>query len=211
MLKLQVILGSTRQGRAADRVLPWVLRRAQAHGDFAAEVLDLRDWPLPFFAETRQTLGDPSDPSYSEPVVKRWNRKIGEGDAYLMITPEYNHSVPAVLKNAIDSVFASYAFRNKPAGFVGYSGGIVAGARAVEHLAHIAIETELVPMRNSVLIGQVGQAFDEAGDPTNPMSERALGILLDDLAWWGRVLHRARAEGQLPPAARRPVAAAPRT
>ncbi|HVB09896.1 MAG TPA: NAD(P)H-dependent oxidoreductase [Bacillota bacterium] len=203
MLKLQVVIGSTREGRNADRVAPWVARRAKAHGAFDVEVLDLRDWPLPMFAETRQTLGDPADPTYSDPIVRRWNRKVAEGDAFLFITPEYNHSVPGVLKNAIDSVFASYAFRNKPAGFVGYSGGIVAAARAVEHLAHIVIEAEAVPLRNSVLIGQVGQAFTEAGDPTNPMSERAMTLLLDDMAWWAALLQRGRAEGQLPPAAQR--------
>jgi NAD(P)H-dependent FMN reductase len=205
VLRLQIVIGSTRPGRAADRVTPWVTRRASEHGAFDVEVLDLRDWPLPMFTETRDSLGDPADPTYSDPVVRRWNRKIAEADGYLFITPEYNHSVPAVLKNAIDSVYASFAFRNKPAGFVGYSGSIIAGARAVEHLAHIAIEAEMVPMRNSVLVAQVGQAFDGAGAPVNPVSERAIAILLDDLAWWAGVLHRARAEGELAPASRRPL------
>jgi NAD(P)H-dependent FMN reductase len=81
------------------------------------------------------TLGDFVDPPYSKPIVKSWNNKIAEGDAYLVIMPEYNHSVPAVLKNAIDSVFVSFAFRNKPAAFVGYSVGVAAGTRAVEQAA----------------------------------------------------------------------------
>jgi NAD(P)H-dependent FMN reductase len=131
MLDLKTIVGSTRPGRAADRVVPWIVDRAKEHGAFSVEVLDLRDWPLPFFAETFATVGDPRNPAYSDPVVKRWNQRIVEGDAYLFITPEYNHSVPAVLKNALDSVFASFAFRNKPAAFVGYSGGIAAGVRAI--------------------------------------------------------------------------------
>ena len=80
-----------------------------------------------------------------------------------MITPEYNHSLSGVLKNAIDNVFVSFAFRNKPALFVGYSGGIVGGARAVEQLALIAIEAELVPLRNTVLVGEVTKAFDDRG------------------------------------------------
>ncbi|MET0460754.1 MAG: NAD(P)H-dependent oxidoreductase, partial [Ilumatobacteraceae bacterium] len=103
------------------------------------------------------------------------------------------------LKNAIDSVFASYAFRNKPASFVGYSGGPIAGARAVEHLAHIAIEAEMVPLRNTVLIAGVGQAFGEDDEPVNPATEAALRVMLDDLGWWSAVLDRARAEGELPP------------
>lgn len=73
--------------------------------DFAVEVLDLRDWPLPLFQETIATVGDFADPTYSAPIVKRWNDKIAEGDAYIFVTPEYNRSIPAVLKNAIDSVF----------------------------------------------------------------------------------------------------------
>ena len=94
---------------------PWIVGRAEAHPAFDVEVLDLRDWPLPFFAENFQTIGDPRDPTYSHPIVKRWNQRIASGDVYLFVTPEYNHSMPAVLKNAIDSVFASFGFRNKAA------------------------------------------------------------------------------------------------
>ena len=207
MLNLKIIIGSTRSGRAADRVVPWIADLAKEHGAFCVEVLDLRDWPLPFFAETFATVGDPRDPAYSDPVVKRWNQRIAEGDAYLFITPEYNHSVPAVLKNAIDSVFASFAFRNKPAAFAGYSGGIAAGVRAIEHLAHIAIEAEMVPLRSTVLIPVVDRAFGPDGIPADPAAITAAGIMLDDLAWWATALSRARQDRQLPPAALRKMAA----
>jgi NAD(P)H-dependent FMN reductase len=208
MLNLKIIIGSTRPGRAADRVVPWIVGRAKEHPAFSVEVLDLRDWPLPFFSETFQTVGDPRNPAYSHPIVKRWNQRIAEGDAFLFITPEYNHSVPGVLKNAIDSVFASFAFRNKAAAFVGYSGGIAAGVRAIEHLAHIAIEAEMVPLRSTVLLPLVGGAFDDNGIPKNPATATAAGIMLDDLAWWAAALHRARQEDTLPPAALRTMAAA---
>ena len=188
MPKLQVILGSTRPTRAADRVAPWVVDRAESHGAFEVELLDLRDWPLPFF--------------------RSWNRKIAAGDAYLIVTAEYNHSVPGQLKNAIDSVFASFGFRNKPVAFVGYSGGIAAGTRAVEHLALIFIEAEAVPLRNTVLIPFVAEAFDEAGKPKNAASDIALGITLDDLSWFSNALGRARAEGELAPGTLRARAAA---
>jgi NAD(P)H-dependent FMN reductase len=151
--------------------------------------------------------GDPRNPTYSDPIVKRWNERIAEGDAYLFITPEYNHSVPGVLKNAIDSVFASFAFRNKPAAFVGYSGGIAAGVRAIEHLAHIAIEAEMVPLRSTVLLPLVGGAFAENGIPKDPAAITAAGIMLDDLAWWAAALHRARQDNPLPPAALRKMTA----
>jgi NAD(P)H-dependent FMN reductase len=131
--------------------------------------------------------------------VREWNRRVKQGDAYLYVTPEYNHSVPGVLKNAIDNVFVSYAFRNKPAAMVGYSGSNVGGARAVEHLAHILIEAEGVPLRNTVLVGGVTQAFGPDGEPVNPLSDTALEIALDDLAWWTSALEAARAAGELPP------------
>jgi NAD(P)H-dependent FMN reductase len=208
MTKLQIIVGSTRPTRAADRVFPWIAAEAIEHGSFDVEVVDLRDWNLPFFQEHMGTIGDFADPTYSDPVVKAWNNKIAEGDAYLIVTAEYNHSVPGELKNAIDSVFVSFALRNKPVAFVGYSGGIAAGTRAVEHLALIAIEAEAVPLRNSVLIPFVADAFDEAGQPKNPATTAALTIVLDDLSWWASALSRARAEGELAPGAFRARAAA---
>jgi NAD(P)H-dependent FMN reductase len=208
MLNLKIIIGSTRPGRAADRVAGWIVGVAKEHPACTAEVLDLRDWPVPFFSENFETVGDPRNPTYSDPIVRSWNQRIAEGDAFLFATPEYNHSVPAVLKNAIDSVFASFAFRNKAAAFVGYSGGIAAGVRAIEHLAHIAIEAEMVPLRSTVLIPLVGGAFDEKGAPKDPTANTAAGIMLDDLAWWSAVLHRARQDGALPPAALRKMAAA---
>jgi NAD(P)H-dependent FMN reductase len=205
--KLQVIVGSTRTERQADHVARWVNNRAAAHGAFDVEMLDLRDWPLPMFAEGIQTVGDFANPTYSDPLVKRWNQKIAEADAYVFITPEYNHSIPAVLKNAIDSVFVSFAFRNKPAAFVGYSGGQIGGARAVEHLAQIAIEAELVPLRNTVLLSTVQRAFLPDGAPVDALSNVALQIALDDLAWWAAALRPARAAGQLAPGGMRMMAA----
>jgi len=200
MLDLKVIIGSTRPGRAADRVLPWITAAAGAHGAFGVDVIDLRDWELPLFGETFATVGDPRNPTFSVPAVKRWNQKIAEGDAYLFITPEYNHSVPAVLKNAIDSIFATFAFRTKPSACVAYSGGIAGGVRAVEHLAHIAIEAEMVPLRNNVVIPFVGEAFGEDGQPRDHRTSAAAKILLDDLAWWANTLKQARSRGTLPPA-----------
>ncbi len=164
-----------------------------------SKLLDLRDWQLPFFQEHVGTIGDFADPTYSDPIVKAWNKKLAEGDAYLIVTAEYNRSVPGQLKNAIDSVFVSFALRNKPVGFVGYSSGIAAGTRAVEHLALIAIEAEAVPLRNSVLIPFVADAFDEDSEPADPATGIALSVTLEDLAWWSNVLSRARAEGELLP------------
>ncbi|HUE58324.1 MAG TPA: NAD(P)H-dependent oxidoreductase [Acidimicrobiales bacterium] len=208
MSKLQIIVGSTRPTRAADRVIPWVMARAAAHPAFDVELLDLRDWPLPMFGEHMGTIGDFSDPTYSDPIVKQWNEKLKEGDAYLVITPEYNHSIPGVLKNAIDNVFISFALRNKPIAAVGYSGGIAAATRAIEHLAQIAIEADMAPLRSSVLIPFVESAFDPTGSPVNPATEAALQITLDDLDWWSSALKQARSNGELAPGVFRARAAA---
>ncbi len=199
MSKLLVIVGSTRPTRAADLVVPWLTEKVSQHPAFDAEVVDLRDWPLPIFAEHFGTIGDINDPSYSEPLVKAWNNKIKGADAFVVVTPEYNHSVPGGLKNAIDSVWLSFGFRNKPVAFVSYGGGQVGGVRAIEHLAHIFVETESVPIRNSLVIPFVTSAFDESGQPKNPLTVTAADIMLDDLAWWSAALEQARAGGELVP------------
>jgi NAD(P)H-dependent FMN reductase len=113
-----------------------------------------------------------------------------------------------VLKNAIDSVFFSFAFRNKPIAAVGYSGGIAGGVRAIEHLAQIAVEAEMMPLRTMTIFPQVFQAFTPDHQPVNPVADISLRIALDDLKWWSEVLEKARATGQLPPAAFRIRAAA---
>ena len=207
MSKVLVIVGSTRPGRAADLVLPWVISRARAHDGFDTEVADLRDWPLPIFAEHMGTIGDISDPTYSEPLVQAWNKKVKQADAYVVVTPEYNHSIPAVLKNAIDTVWLSFGFRNKPVAAIGYSGSIGGGIRAIEHLAHVFIEAEAVPLRNAVVIPFVRTAFGADGEPVNPETDIRLQVMLDDLAWWSSALEKARAEGELPPGSLRARAA----
>ncbi|GAA4141639.1 NAD(P)H-dependent oxidoreductase [Actinomadura keratinilytica] len=207
-MKLLVIVGSTRPNRASDLVVPWVTSRLAAHGGFEVETADLRDWPLPLFAEHPGTIGDISDPTYSQPIVRAWNAKVKEADAFLIVTPEYNHSVPGVLKNAIDTVWLSFGFRNKPVATVGYSSGIGGGIRAIEHLAQMFVEAEAVPLRNTVVLPFVHRAFDASGEPTDPMADAGLQILLEDLTWWSTALSKARAEGELQPGQLRARAAA---
>jgi NAD(P)H-dependent FMN reductase len=199
VLELQVIIGSTRAGRNADAVMKWLMPHVQAMDVFKTETLDLRDWPLPFFQETLATLVDLTNPTFSDPLVKKWNDKIKQADAYVFVTPEYNHSVPAVLKNAIDSVFFTSAFRHKPVAFVGYSIGIAAGVRAVEHLNQIMLETEAIPVRTQSLVPLVTTAFDAQGKAVNRALDAGATVMLEDLAWLGQAMQKARAGGQLPP------------
>ena len=197
-LQLKIIIGSTREGRAADLVWPFIEAKARENDAFDVEVLDLRDWQLPMFQETAGTLGDPANPTYSDPIVKAWNAKIKEADVFVFITPEYNYGISGVLKNAIDNVYASQGFRNKVLLPVSYSGGMFGGARAVLDLTPIALEIELHVVRNAVLIGNVRGAFAD-GQPTNPITSAAVEVGLEDLAWWGNALKAAREAGALPP------------
>ena len=122
-----------------------------------------------------------------------------EAEALVIITPEYLHGMPGILKNALDTVFASFAFRNKPVGVISYSSGIAGGSRAIENLAHVAVEAELILLRNSVIIPFVNSAFDENSEPINQITDAAATVMLEDIKWWALVMNRARKEGELPP------------
>lgn len=195
MFKVQIILGSSRQGRQGEKVAAWIRGLAARHPDFDVEVLDLREWNLPFFDEDMGRI-DFRNPQWSHPAVGAWKARLAEADGYVIVGGEYSHSMSAILKNALD--YAAPSMRNKPAAFVAYGNGPAGGARAVEHLALVAIDLELVPLRNSVLIPFVQGAFGPDGNPVNPITEWAARNLLQDLGWWTKHLRRARDEGELP-------------
>lgn len=178
MPNIQVILGSSRQGRSGEKVARWFMSHAQARPDLDVELVDLRDWPLPFFdQQTPPTMG-----GYSDPAQQRWAAQVARADGYVLVTPEYNHGYPAVLKNALDHLFAEW--NGKPVGFVGY-GGPGGGLRAVEQLRQVVVELEMVPMRQQVAIGNVYAAFDQDGRLANPEHhDRKARAVLDELAGW---------------------------
>jgi NAD(P)H-dependent FMN reductase len=145
-MKIKVILGSTRQGRFGDKPAHWITEELRLKG-VEAELLDLRDYPMPF-------LDEPTSPAmlggkYSNPVVQQWAAKIREADAFIIVTAEYTHGYPAVLKNSLDVLFPEW--KNKPVGFVGY--GNAGGARAIEQLRAVVIELQMLPIRNAIHIG----------------------------------------------------------
>lgn len=143
-ISLKVLTGSTREGRFADQAAAWIAKEAEKHEELAVEVLDLRDYEMPFFdsAMSPSTKRKP----YPHESVERWTAKIAEGDAFIIVSPEYNHSTSGVMKNALDWVYKEW--NNKAVGFVSY--GSTGGARAVEHLRLIAIELQMAPVRESV-------------------------------------------------------------
>ena len=172
---VQVILGSTRQGRAGERVARWFLNQATGREDLELELVDLRDWPLPFF----DSPFPPMMGRYEDPAQQAWAAHVARADAYVIVTPEYNHGYPAVLKNALDTLFAEW--RGKPVGFVGY-GGSGGGIRAVEQLRQVVIELDMHPLRDSVALPRVYAAFDEDGRLREPSHARAAAAVLDGVA-----------------------------
>jgi NAD(P)H-dependent FMN reductase len=188
MLKLGIVLGSTRTGRFADRPATWLFELATRRDDAAFELVDLRDYPLPFFDEPKSPFREPSQHA----VATRWARKVGELDGYVFVTGEYNHSIPASLKNALDYVYAEW--NRKPAAFVGY--GNAGGARGIEQLRSMLVELQVAPLRSAVHIMRPefmemlahGKTFADY-----PYLAQAAELMLDDLTWWARTLHVARA------------------
>ena len=188
---LQVINGTTREGRFSERVAAWVMGRLEQHHAFEVELVDLRDHPLPFFdADSPAKTGR----DYADEAVVRFSRVVDRADGYVILTAEYNHGYPAVLKNALDSTFVEW--RRKPVAYVGW--GNTGGARAIEQLRAVAIEFEMAPLRHAVhVLPEVFIAFRQASDPADlsPLAplEPRLDVLADDLAWWMRALASARA------------------
>lgn len=188
MSEIQIILGSTRQGRQGEKVARWVLRHATQRPEMNAALTDLRDWPFPFYDSPFSPAAAKGD--YGSDLANRWAQHIGHADGFILVTPEYNHGYPAVLKNALDTVYAEW--NKKPVAFVSYSGGPGAGIRAVEQLRQVAVELQMVPLRQAVLIPSVSRTFDEAGDITDESYTKRLGTLFDQLIWWADLLRQGR-------------------
>ncbi len=189
-VKLQIILGSTRPNRYSEKLAVWLhdLARETGHD---AELVDLRDYPLPFFNEVMSPAfyGD----NYPSEAIETWSKKIAEADGYLVVSPEYNHGYSAILKNALDYGYKQW--NRKAIGFAGYGG--VGGARAIEQLRLVAIELQLAPVRDAVHVplpvymatmGEAVPVKPELFEPIKPFAEK----LLSELAWWSAALKTAR-------------------
>jgi NAD(P)H-dependent FMN reductase len=186
--RLAVIYGSDRNERLCDKVGAWALSRVADHGRFHAELLDPAAMTLP------ARLG-----SAPTPHLRELRRCIDRADAFLVVTPEYNHGYPAPLKLLIDSAHAEW--QRKPVAFVSY-GGISGGLRAVEQLRLVFAELHVVGMRDGVSIPNAWDRFDERGRLRDPLPEnQALSHALDHLAWWSQALAAARAENRVAAAA----------
>lgn len=197
-MKLQIIIGSTREGRVSDRAAKWVANEAKNLPDTTVEVLDLRDYELPFFDEAISPQYNPDrKPS---PAARKWLDKVAEAEAYVLVTPEYNRSYPAVLKNALD--YLDFQFMKKPVALVAH--GSTGGAQAVAHLrAVMAGSLSFTTPKSTYFSDRVAESIDEAGELTNEKvkanpygPQTALKATLADLKWYSDALAVARAADQ---------------
>jgi NAD(P)H-dependent FMN reductase len=189
-LRLQIIIGSTRPGRFADKPVAWLKDRLEGRDDFELDVLDLRDYPLPFFES-------PTSPArslreYPNDDIAKLGKRFDAADGYIAVTSEYNHGYPASLKNAMDTVFPE--FNKKPMTFVGY--GNAGGARAIEQLRLVSVEFEMAPLRRAVHIfpdlmlpAMTAEEFTpEIFESLDPRLE----MMITELIWWANALKAAR-------------------
>lgn len=189
-LKIAVIVGSTRPTRFADIPANWIKAEADAYG-FDTEIVDLRDYDLPFFDEAASNLWMPSQGE----AAQKWQKKIGEFDGYIFVVAEYNRSITGALKNALDHAYNEW--NRKPMTAIAYGG--VGGARALEQLRLMAVELQMVPTRNAVHIAggdfmAVHPGFGGSGNMEDIRAhlEGSVKASFDDLQWWGEAAKAKR-------------------
>ena len=180
-LSIPVLLGSSRAERKSGNVAQFVISQIQAK-NIQSELLDVRTIGLPFYEERYEKL----------PAAKQWSAIMQRADGLVIVSPEYNHSFPGVLKNMLDYNYDEY--RHKPIGIVGTSKSQMGGVRMVEQLRLVAIELHMVPIRNAVYFGEMGDTFDENGKLLDEAYSERVNKMLDELLWYARVLKKGREE-----------------
>jgi NAD(P)H-dependent FMN reductase len=186
MLKIGIILGSTRPNRNGEAVATWVLEQVKGRTDARYELVDIKDYDLPLLDEPIP----PSQGQYSQPHTRRWAEKIGSLDAFVFITPEYNHSTSGALKNALDFLYSEW--NNKAAGFVSY--GSAGGARAVEALRLIMAELQIADVRAQVMFSLFTDFRNFSQFEPDARHEPDLDAMLKQVVSWGTALKKLRTE-----------------
>ena len=184
MLKVGIILGSTRPGRNGEAVAKWVHEIAARRKDAEFELVDIQAFNLPLLDEPMP----PSMGQYSKEHTKRWAAKVASLDAFVFVTPEYNHSTSGALKNAIDYLYAEW--NNKAAGFVSY--GSAGGVRAVEHMRLIMAEVQVATVRGQVILSLFTDFENFSTFKPNAMHEQSVNTMLDQLIAWGTAMQTLR-------------------
>ena len=186
MIRIGIIIGSTRPGRKAEAVARWVHGVATKRSDAEFELVDIKDFDLPLLDEPMP----PAAGKYSQPHTRAWAAKIASFDAYVFVTPEYNHGPPGALKNAIDYLYREW--NNKAAGFVGY--GSAGGTRAVEQLRQVMGELLVADVRAQVALSLHTDFENFSTFKPAPMHEKSVNVMLDQVVAWGTALKTLRKE-----------------
>jgi NAD(P)H-dependent FMN reductase len=184
MIRIAIVTGSTRPGRNNEAVAHWVYEITKQRDDAEFELVDIAAFNLPL-------LNEPAPPSlgqYSHDHSKTWGKKIGSFDAYVFVTPEYNHGIPAALKNAIDYLFREW--NNKAAGFVSY--GSAGGARAVEQLRLVMAELMVADVRAQVMLSLFTDFENFTNFKPDPRHLQEVNTMLDQVIAWGTALKSLR-------------------
>jgi len=182
--KILVVVGTTRQGRSGRKVADWYMSevaKAGVEADF--ELLDIADLNLPLFNEPVS----PMIHQYTD-VQNTLAERVGSADGFVFVTAEYNHSLPASLKNFIDYLHSEW--QHKVAAFVGY--GAIGGSRAIEHLIQILAELRVASTKDHVMINAIWEALDENGVPKPGYAHGDIKNQLTELLWWANALKSAR-------------------
>jgi NAD(P)H-dependent FMN reductase len=188
MLNIPVILGSVREGRKSEAPAKYIVEKVKAAGH-STQLVDFREMPLPFYnAPTVPVVYFKSQ--YPDVNAEKWSRISRAADAFIIVSPEYNHGYPAVLKNALD--WGYLEFEKKAFGLVGVSNGTVAGARMIEQIRPVIENFGAVAVRETVMIGPVEKYFGPDGKLLDESLDKKIDGLLKSLAWWGEALKKAR-------------------
>lgn len=183
MLKIGIIIGSTRPGRVGEAVGKWVYELSKSRDDAEFELIDIRDYELPLLDEPEPASGQ----NYTKDHTKKWAAKIAELDGFIFVTPEYNHSTSGALKNALDYLYLEWT--NKAAGFVSY--GSIGGARAVEALRSIMAQFKIADVREQVMLF-LADDFENGIPKPKPRHEKALNTLFSQVVAWSTAMKTQR-------------------
>lgn len=180
-LKIAVITSTTRPTRAGQHVANWFMSKVEGTPNIQFDLIDLKEENLPFLSEPKS----PSTGEYELESTKKWSKKIQSYDGYIFVTAEYNNSIPAPLKNALDSVY--HEWDRKPAAFVGY--GSYGATRAIEHLGNIVAKMGMAPL-NKTPIGIIKnwESIKEDGSIDEAYVMGDIEKMIDNLAWWAKAL-----------------------
>lgn len=174
-MKIQIIVGSVREGRVAIKVADWLLQQIQSLEDqqLEAEIVDLKQWQLPFFAGANP----PASGTYDQPKQQQWAEKIAQADAFIMVTPEYNHGYSPALKNAIDYLYREW--QAKPVAFVSYGGSN--GSRSIDQLKQVCTFVGMIDSQAVIEIRDIGQRAKAEQFEGNEFDLKALKTVLGKL------------------------------